>query len=236
MRTSHYLFLATSTALLASVAPYAHAQVVTASGGEVTGMSQKNVVDHLITADSIEIETAQLAASRTKNANVREFANTLVADHRKDLDNLQQFAAKPAIGRAKAASDSVGVQGMRELAALKAITSDSAFDRAFVNDQIESHKQEIAQLKALRAATTDPELQKSIDESAATLQAHLARAQTVAGQLSTPPAPADSAAKKPPTPATDSTAKNPATPPADSVTTKSTTTPAGVVKKPPTTR
>ena len=89
MRTSRYLILATSGAMLASVAPYVSAQVVTASGGEVTGMSQKNVVDHLITADSIEIQTAQLAASRTKNANVRDFANMLVADHQKDLANLQ---------------------------------------------------------------------------------------------------------------------------------------------------
>jgi len=225
MRTSHYLFLATSTALLASVAPYAHAQVVTASGGEVTGMSQKNVVDHLITADSIEIETAQLAASRTKNANVREFANMLVADHRKDLDSLQKIAAKPAIGRARGAADSVGVQGARELADLKAMTSDSAFDRAFVTDEINSHKQEIARLKALRAATTDPELQKNIEQSAATLEAHLARAQAVAGQLSTPPAPADSAAKKPPMAPKDSTAKKPPTTPTDST-----------AKKPPVTR
>ena len=223
MRTSRYLILATSTALLASVAPYAHGQVVT-SGGEVTGMSQKNVVDHILTADSVEIEMAQLAASRTKNANVRDFANLLVTDYRKQLDEFQKIAAKPSIGRAKGAADSAGARGMRELAQLKA-TSDSAFDRAFVTGQIDSYKQEIAQIKALRAATTDPELQQNIDQITPMLEAHLARAQTVAGQLSMPPADS-TAAKKPPTaPSADSAAakKPPTTHPADST-----------AKKPPT--
>jgi len=110
------------------------------------------------------------------------------------------------------------------LAQLKA-TSDSAFDRAFVTGQIDSYKQEIAQIKALRAATTDPELQQNIDQITPMLEAHLARAQTVAGQLSMPPADS-AAAKKPPTaPSADSAAakKPPTTHPADST-----------AKKPPT--
>lgn len=235
MRTSRYLILATSTALLASIAPYASAQVVT-SGGEVTGMSQKNVVDHILTADSIQIEMAQLAASRTKNANVRDFANQLVTDYRAQVDEFQKLAAKPTIGRAKGASDSAGARGARALAELKA-ASDSTFDRAFVTGQIDSYKQEIAQLKALRAATTDPDLQKSIDQSSSTLEAHLARAQTVAGQITMPPAPADSAAKKPPTAPADSAATKPTTTPAGVTAKKPPTAPAdSVVKKPPTAR
>lgn len=232
MHTSRYLMFATSTALLASVAPHARAQV-TASGGEVVGMSQKNVVDHMLTADSIEIEEAQLAVSRTKNASVRDLANLLITDHRKNLDELQKIAAKPSIGRAKGAGDTVGAHGARVLAQLNATTSDSAFDRAFVTEQVDSHKQEIDQLKKLRAATADPDLQKNIDQTVTTLEQHLARAQMVAGQLATP-AP-DTMAKRPPVApsapnaaaAPDSATKQPAA----TATTPTQPTAAGVTTK-----
>ena len=84
MRSTHLSRLATTgiAVMLASLtASVAGAQVTTTSGGDVSMFSQKNLIDHLIVGDSLEVEMAQLAVSRTQNAAVKDFANQLLADH-----------------------------------------------------------------------------------------------------------------------------------------------------------
>jgi putative membrane protein len=167
------MFLAGSTA---------RAQVTT-SGGDVVTFTQKNVVDHLIRGDSIELEAAQLAASRTQNAAVRDYANMLITDHKAHLDNLNKLAGKADIGREASSSDTSSASALRTLTSLKALPADSTFDRAFIQDQIDHHTAEIAGLKALRPAAKDDDLQKDIDGTMPVLEKHLSRAKEVAAQL-----------------------------------------------------
>ena len=79
MRSTHLSRLATTgiAVMLASLsASVAGAQVTTTSGGDVSMFSQKNLINHLIVGDSLEVEMAQLALTRTQNAAVKEFANS----------------------------------------------------------------------------------------------------------------------------------------------------------------
>src|SRR4051812_4525565 len=87
-------------ALSFCVAGRVNAQVrMTTANGDVVMFTQKHVVDHMIVGDSLEVEAAQLAAARTQNVAVRDFANMLVTDHRGHLDNLYKLAGKRDIGR-----------------------------------------------------------------------------------------------------------------------------------------
>ena len=187
---------AIATAFSASIAA---AQVTTTSGGDVVTFSQKNLVNHMIVGDSIEVEMAQLAASRTQNAAVKDFANQLIADHKAHLDKLSKLAGKSDIGREANPSDTSGAHLASELTGLKTMAADSGFDRAFVQDQIAHHQSTINNLKAMRAAAKDATLP--------ILEKHLSSAQQLAAQLNKPseaPAakPAEAAAKKPDSTAT----------------------------------
>jgi putative membrane protein len=183
--------LAASTLLIAIASPTvaAHGQVkVMTSAGDVALLSQKNIVDHLIVGDSIEVETAQLAVSRTQNAAVKEFATMLVTDHTAHLVNLNKLAGKKDIGREANASDTDGATAASALATLKSMAAaDSVFDRTFIQQQIMHHQQAIAGLKQLRAGAKDDDLQHDIDKTSPILEAHLARAKTVAATLGMPP-------------------------------------------------
>jgi len=181
-------------AAIALGASAAAAQVTTTSGGDVTMFSQKNLVNHLIVGDSIEIEMAQVAASRTQNAAVKDFANQLVTDHKAHLEQLNKFAASASIGREASASDTAGTHLAGLLAGLKTMPADSTFDRAFVQEQIEHHQATINGLKSMRSAAKDAELQKDIDATLPVLEKHLSTAQQLASQLGKP---ADAAAQKP---------------------------------------
>ena len=192
-------------AAIAFGASIAAAQVTTTSGGDVTMFSQKNLVNHLIVGDSLEVEMAQLAASRTQNAAVKDVANQLVTDHKAHLEQLGKFAASTSIGREAATSDTSGAHLAGLLAGLKTMPADSTFDRAFVQEQIEHHQAVINGLKTMRSAAKDAEVQKDIDATLPILEKHLSTAQQLASQLSKPglapaqkPDSAAPAAAKPP--------------------------------------
>jgi predicted outer membrane protein len=181
----HRLLIAASTAFAASVvtSEAARGQVVTAAGGEVTKFTQKNIVDRLIVDDSLEVEMARFAAGQTKNAAVREFANLLVTDNGAHIDALRKLADVPDIGRMAPSGDSSSAKDARRFAQMRAMPADSTFDRAFVTDQVQRLQRASDNLKKWRAAATSPVLQADIDRALPVVEAHLARAQSLAAQF-----------------------------------------------------
>jgi len=191
------LLVAVTTAICVTTTT-GHAQVkVTTSGGDVATLSQKNVVDHMIVGDSLEVEQAQLAMTRTQNAAVKDFANMLVTDHKAHLDNLRKLAGKKDIGREANSADSSAAMAAGTFGQLQSMGADAGFDKAFVDAQIQTHTREIAALKTLRLAAKDDDLQKDIDATIPVLDRHLARAKAVSAQLNAPPSDAAPAAKPP---------------------------------------
>jgi putative membrane protein len=179
MRAYGLTLAATVLAVAHLTGSAARAQVVTSSGGEVSGTLQKKIVDRMIVSDSIEIEMARLATSRTKNPAVRDLATLLVSGHRAHLDTLHKLALSPDVGRA---ADSESASDVRALERLQSMPADSAFDRAFVDAEVQLHQQTIDNLKKWRTVATNPALQQDIDHTIPLLESHLARAQAVAAK------------------------------------------------------
>lgn len=148
--------------------------------------NQKQVVDHLIVGDSLEVQMAQLAAARTKSAAVRNFANVLVTDHTKHLAALHKLAGKRDIGRAANPADSMGMFTGRMVSRMQAMAVDSTFDRMFVSQQIRHHVRALAELGSLRAVAKDDDLQQDIDATRPVLERHLALARGLAAQMGIP--------------------------------------------------
>jgi putative membrane protein len=180
MRAYGLTLAATVFAVAQMTGSAARAQVVTSSGGEVSGALQKKIVDRMIVSDSVEIEMAKLATSKTKNPAVRDLAALLSAGHRAHLDSLRKLAESPDVGRAP---DAGGASEVRTFDQLRSLPADSSFDRAFVTAQVELHQQAIDNLKKWRAAATNPALQQDIDRTIPLLEGHLTRAQAVAAKL-----------------------------------------------------
>ena len=187
MRAGRVAMLVSGTILLCLPAASGMAQVkVTTSNGEVMTYTQKNLVDHLIIGDSIEVEMAKLAAMRTQNTAVRDFANMLVTDHQGHLEALRKIAAEHDVGRQALSSDTSAAAAIRELTSLQSMAADSGFDRAFIRQQIDDHKQDLIALKMFGGAAKDDDLKEDIKHLTPVLERHLARARAVAAQLGMP--------------------------------------------------
>lgn len=201
MRQNRLTMLLAVASAICVTASVGHAQAkVTTSAGDVATLSQKHVVNHLIVGDSLELEAAQLAASRSQNAAVKDLANAIATDNRAHLENLRKLASKSDLGREANPADTGATSSYAQL---QTAGADAAFDQAFVNSQIDNHTREIASLKALRASVTDNDLQQDIDAALPVIERHLEQAKQVAAGLAAPAN--NGAAKKPPT---DSAAAN----------------------------
>ena len=204
MRSTRLTTVLSAAVFISLPAARGMAQVkVTTSTGEVSVFTQKNLVDHLIVGDSIEVEMAQLAASRTQNTAVRDYANMLLTDHKAHLENLRKIAAEHDVGRQASASDTSNIEGIRALTSLRAMAADSGFDNAFIRGQIEDHKKDIVAIKMFGGAAKDDDLKEDIKHTMPLLERHLARAREVAAQLGLPsdttgtPGAASTTTKKP---------------------------------------
>jgi len=154
--------------------------------GMVMMNNQKQVVDHMIVGDSMEVEMAKLAAARSQSAAVRNFASTLVTDHTKHLANLRKLAGKRDIGREANPADSSGMRNERMMSRMQSMTVDSTFDRNFVRQQVRHHMAALAELSSLRSVAKDDDLQQDIDATRPVLERHLALARSLAAQMGIP--------------------------------------------------
>ena len=187
MRAGRVTLLVSATILMCLPLARGTAQVkVTTSNGDVVTFTEKNLVDHLIVGDSVELEMAQLAAMRTQNTAVRDYATMLVTDHKNHLEALRKIAAEHDVGRQALASDTSGAAEIRALTSLRSMAADSGFDNEFIRQQIAHHKQAIINLKMFGGAAKDDDLKDDVKHTLPVLERHLARARDVAAHLGLP--------------------------------------------------
>ena len=204
MRTNRLTVLLSAAALVCLPVTRGTAQVkVTTSNGDVITYTEKNLVDHMIIGDSIELEMAQLAVARTQNTAVRDFANMLINDHKGHLESLRKEASEHDVGRQALPSDTASAAAIRALTSLRSMAADSGFDNAFVREQINHHKQEIIAIKMYGGAAKDDDIKEDVKHVMPILERHLARAREVAAHLGLPsdstnaPSPTTTTTKKP---------------------------------------
>src|SRR5699024_9743097 len=88
----------------------------------------QNFLENAIQGSYAEIEGSRLALEKTEDADVREFAEMMISDHQKMVDEAS------ALAREKGMTPPDGPSAMQvtEITALKALTG-GAFDAMYVN-------------------------------------------------------------------------------------------------------
>jgi predicted outer membrane protein len=72
-----------------------------------SGMTDANILAHLAMGDSLEIQLSQCELSRAQNAQVRDFAQTLISDHTTSLQQGRTVAQQAGITPQLAAGDTM---------------------------------------------------------------------------------------------------------------------------------
>ncbi len=149
-----------------------------------TAINDAQIAHVAYTAGQIDVEAGRQALERSRNSDVRAFAETMIRDHaavnEQALALVQRLRVTPEANPTSAALTGEAADAQRRLAALEG----AAFDRAYVENEVAYHR---AVNEALRAtlipSAHNGELKALLEAGLALFSAHQEHAEQLARQL-----------------------------------------------------
>lgn len=147
-------------------------------------LSDPEVAHVAVTANSIDVELAQVAESRAGKGEVRAFAKTMIRDHSAVNAQAAALAKKLGVTPAdNAVSQSLLTGAAAARTALERL-SGIAFDRAYMDREVGYHQAVLDALDGLLIPTTEnAELKKLLRDVRPAIAAHLAHAKQLQSSL-----------------------------------------------------
>ncbi|ABF40790.1 conserved hypothetical protein [Candidatus Koribacter versatilis Ellin345] len=130
------------------------------------------------TANKIDIDTAHIALQKSKDAQVKEFANQMIADHTSLEKSVADLAKKLNVTPQDSDISKQLKQGAADEAKKLKSLSGKAFDQEYVSHEVAYHQAVIdAATKTLIPNAQNAELKSALQGAAPLLQGHLEHAQ-----------------------------------------------------------
>lgn len=150
---------------------------------DLAALSPPDVMAIIGAANAGEISTSRVGLQRSTSRDVRAFARRMIDAHQALQAEADRVAERmevvpgdpaPAVERTRAA-----VELRRQL---DTATTGPAFDRRFLDAQLQAHQQMLAELQAMQR-TGQPELRRLIRGAIPQVEAHLRETQRLLGRL-----------------------------------------------------
>ena len=136
-------------------------------------------------ANTVDIETGKLAAQRGHSNEVRQFGAMLARDHEMVRQQGRDLAKKLGVTPTPPASDQSAQDQAAVIRRLRGLRG-AAFDRAFLQREVQFHKDVIAAIETtLLPAINNEELRALVVKVAPAFQAHLAMAENFLTRVAT---------------------------------------------------
>lgn len=147
-------------------------------------LNDAEIADIAYTADNIDIQNAKLALQKSKNQDVRAFADDMIRDHsavnQKALALLKKLDVKP---EASATSRSLVKQADAEHAKLSKLNG-AAFNKAYAANEVAFHKEVNGALETtLIPSAQNPELKSLLETGLKIFQGHEQHAEHLVAEL-----------------------------------------------------
>jgi putative membrane protein len=143
------------------------------SGKNESSRDAKRMKD-LAIGNMAEIEAGKLALEKAQSPEVKKFAQQMVDDHSKMLDEVKQLAQAKGV-ELPSAPDSKHQKIMKKLQA----ASGEDFDRQYMNAMVKDHKDSLKLAQRTAKGAKDSELKSSAEKAAPEIQDHLKMAQDI---------------------------------------------------------
>lgn len=114
-----------------------------------------------------EVQLGNLALQKSKNPDVRKFAQMMVDDHTKAGNELKELAAKKKvtlpndIGSSKSTADKLQT------------LNGADFDKEYVEDMVSDHEKDVAEFQKQANSASDPDVKAWAAKTLPTLKKHL---------------------------------------------------------------
>ena len=131
-----------------------------------------------VTANQVDVDMANLAISKTKNAEVKKFAELMVTDHSSVIKKAGDLAGKLKLTPEESDTSKGLKKGGDDAAAKLKGLDGAAFDKAYVANEVEYHKAVLDAIdKALIPNAQNAELKKLLEGVRPVVATHLTHAE-----------------------------------------------------------
>ncbi|MCO7518187.1 MULTISPECIES: DUF4142 domain-containing protein [unclassified Pseudomonas] len=135
--------------------------------------SSNDFVDTAIESGIAEVVTGKLALDKSKDAEIKTFAQQMVSDHTQANQKLGDIARQLDISVPDEAALTDKVKKM----ILE--WRDESFDRSYVNNQVQAHEKAVELFKKEASSSDKPELKAFASETLPKLEEHLKHAKAL---------------------------------------------------------
>ena len=148
-------------------------------------MDDATIFAMLTAANEHEIAAAKLAASKSKNKDVKAFAKMMQTEHQKMLDEGNKLAKKLKVTPNADAADVKSLRDQSQAALTKLQGLDGAeFDKAYADLAVQDHQMVLGAITdKLMPAASDAQVKKLLEGAKPKVAMHLEHAQKLQGQV-----------------------------------------------------
>ena len=179
MKLTSIFAIAAASALVAAGPVAAQSQDKSASTQKSakSGESKSDAkhMKDLAIANMAEVETGKLALEKAQDPKVKEFAQHMVDDHSKMLDEVKSLAQSKGV-------DLPGAPDAKHQKVMKKLQSASGadFDREYMRAMVKDHRDALKLTQRTAKGAKDPDLKAAAQKAAPDIQDHLKMAQQIA--------------------------------------------------------
>lgn len=135
----------------------------------------KAFVKKAMEGNMAEVQMGQLALEKSSDDQVKQFAQRMVDDHGKMLDQLKPAAQAMGVK----VPDGPSKGAMKNMDKMKALSGE-AFDKAYIKDMVKDHKKDDSEFKQEAQSTQNPQLKQMVMQSDQMIESHLQQIQQIA--------------------------------------------------------
>lgn len=146
----------------------------TTAGTSKTGseMSTEDFIKKAAEGNMAEVQLGELAKSHASNPEAKQFAQLMIDDHSKNLEQVRQLAQKKNVALASAP----GREEQNQKAELEKL-SGAEFDQAYAKLMLNDHSKDVAEFEGVANSSKDADVKNYAEQTLPTLRHHLKMAQ-----------------------------------------------------------
>jgi putative membrane protein len=141
-------------------------------------MADRIFLKNALQGSMAEVQTAQLALSKTSNDQVKQFAQTMIDDHTKLIEQTKPVAMQNGVNIPSGPSK----KDQAEMAKLQALSGD-AFDKAYMKDMVKDHKADNNDFKSEAESGQSQQVKDLAAKGDPIIESHLKMAESVAKSI-----------------------------------------------------
>lgn len=141
-------------------------------------MADKMFLKKALQGSMAEVQVAQLALSKTSNDQVKQFAQRMIDDHTKMIEQVKPVAMQMGV----AIPDGPDKKDKAKMARLQALSGD-AFDKAYIKDMVKDHKMDDNDFKSEISSAQNPQVKELAAKGDPIIESHLQMVEQIAKSM-----------------------------------------------------